>query len=130
MKWNEQERRKEMPLTKMIFMTGIAAMTLIHLDSLAVAKSESQAAPAAIEQSTSDAPTGQSTFRVQPMLKDLPPGVAQTETKRTKAQIDFARNCKFVGIAECCVRHQNPTTNWSAVAPSKSVTRSPQSRIF
>jgi hypothetical protein len=95
MKWNEQERRKEMPLTKMIFMTGIAAMTLIHLDSLAVAKSESQAAPPANEQSTSDAPIGQSTFRVQLMLKDLPPGVAQTETKRTKAQIDFDKKLQI-----------------------------------
>jgi hypothetical protein len=95
MKWNVRERRKGMPLTKMIFMAGIATMTLIHFDSLALAKSESQAAPPANEQSTSAGPIGQSTFRVQPMLKDLPPGVAQTETKRTKAQIDFDKKLQI-----------------------------------
>jgi len=29
------------------------------------------------------------------MLKDLPPGVAQTETKRTKAQIDFDKKLQI-----------------------------------
>jgi hypothetical protein len=97
----ERERRRNgMPVTKAIFVAGIAAVTLINFDGFASAQSDPQASPPADVQSTSEAPNGQvqPTFRVQPMLRDLPPGVAQTETKRTEAQKEFDKKLQICRI--------------------------------
>jgi hypothetical protein len=93
----KRERRSETPVTKAMVITGIAVLTLVNFESFALAGNDSQASPPADVQSTFQAPIGevQTTFRVQPMLKDLPPGVAQTETKRTKAQKDFDKKLKI-----------------------------------
>jgi hypothetical protein len=89
----------------MIFSAGLAALTLLSFDRWALAQNDAQASPPAATQRTPapstdgrripDAPIG----HVQPTPRDLPPGVAETETQRTKAQMDFdktlqiCRNC-------------------------------------
>jgi hypothetical protein len=101
----KREHRKRMPVRKTILIAGIATLTLFNFDRLALAQSDPQASPPAAVQSPPapstdghripDAPIG----HVQPTLRDLPPGVAETETLRTKAQKDFdkklqiCRNC-------------------------------------
>jgi len=101
----KRERRKAMLATETIFIAGLAALTLFSFDRLALAQNDAQAAPPAAAQSTPapatdgrripDAPIG----HVQPTLRDLPPGVAETETQRTKSQKEFdktlqiCRNC-------------------------------------
>jgi hypothetical protein len=101
----KRERRKGMLAMETIFIAGIAALTLFSFDRLALAQNDPQASPPATVQSTPapstdgrripDAPIG----HVQPTIRDLPPGVAETETQRTKAQKDFdetlqiCRNC-------------------------------------
>ena len=101
----KRERRKGMLARQMIFTAGIAALTLFNFGRFALAQNDPQASPPAEVQSTPaartdgyrvpDAPIG----HVQPTLRDLPPGVAETETQRTKSQKDFdktlqiCRNC-------------------------------------
>jgi hypothetical protein len=101
----KRERRKGMLATETIFTAGLAALMLFNSDRFVLAQSDPQAAPPAAVQSRPaastdghripDAPIG----HVQPTLRDLPPGVAETETQRTKAQKDFdktlqiCRNC-------------------------------------
>jgi hypothetical protein len=88
-------------LTKATVTAGIAAVALINFNSMTLAQNDPQMSPPADVQSTVETPIGQAlpTFRVQPMLSDLPPGVAETETKRTEAQKEFdkklriCRNC-------------------------------------
>jgi hypothetical protein len=91
--------------TETIFIAGIAALTLFNSGRFAWAQDDIQASPPAEVQSAParstdgyrmpEAPIG----HVQPTLRDLPPGVAETETQRTKAQKDFdktlqiCRNC-------------------------------------
>ena len=96
-----RERRNGMPLSETIFIMGIAALMLLNFAGIAFAQSDPQVSPPAEPPSTVGAAPSQvqSTFRVQPMLKDLPPGVAEVETQRTKAQKNFdktlqiCRNC-------------------------------------
>jgi hypothetical protein len=101
----KRERRKGMLATETIFIAGLAALTLFNSGRFAWAQNNFQASPPAQVQSTPaastdgrripDAPIG----HVQPTLRDLPPGVAETETQRTQAQKDFdktlriCRNC-------------------------------------
>jgi hypothetical protein len=101
----KRERRKGMLARQTIFIAGIAVLTLFSFDRLALAQNDPQASPPAQMQSTPppftdgsripEAPIG----HVQPTPRDLPPGVAETETLRTKAQRDFdqtlqiCRNC-------------------------------------
>jgi hypothetical protein len=83
---DKQTRRTAKP--RAAFVAGLAAVALLSIGSLARAQDNSQ--------SPRQAP---SAFRVQPRLSDLPPGVAQTETRRTEAQkafdkkLWFCRNC-------------------------------------
>lgn len=83
---DKQTRRTAKP--RPAFVAGLAAVALLSLGSLARAQDNPQ--------SPRQAP---SAFRVQPRLSDLPPGVAQTETRRTAAQkafdkkLWFCRNC-------------------------------------
>jgi hypothetical protein len=90
---------------EIIFIAGLAALTLFNSGRFALAQNDPQASPPAQVQSTPaartdgyhipEAPIG----HVQPTLRDLPPGVAETETLRTKSQKDFdktlqiCRNC-------------------------------------
>jgi hypothetical protein len=75
--------------------TGLIALMLLNLASTAFAQDNAQPPPRPDVQRPYEAPIG----HVQPTLRDLPPGVAATETKRTKAQEDFdkklqiCRNC-------------------------------------
>jgi hypothetical protein len=93
----KRNRRNGKPVMETIFIMGIAGLMLFSFESIALAQSD----PPAEAQSTFGAAPSQvqPTFRVQPELKDLPPGVAATETLRTKAQKDFdkklqiCRNC-------------------------------------
>ena len=101
----KRERRKGMLVTETIFIAGIAALSLFNSGRFASAQNDPQASPPAEVQSRPaastdgrripEAPIG----HVQPTLRDLPPGVAETETQRTKAQKDFdktlqiCRNC-------------------------------------
>jgi hypothetical protein len=91
----KRERRNGILVTETIFVAGLAALTLLNAGSFALAQNDPQAARPADVQSTIEAPIG----HVQPTLRDLPPGVAETETKRTKAQKEFdkklqiCRNC-------------------------------------
>ena len=101
----KRERRKGMLATETMFIAGIAALTLFGSGRWALAQNDAQASPPAVMQRTPapstdgrripDAPIG----HVQPTLRDLPPGVAETETQRTKSQIDYdktlqiCRNC-------------------------------------
>jgi len=101
----KRECRKAMLATETMFIAGLAALTLFNSGRFALAQNDPQASPPAEVQSTpaartdgsrvSEAPIG----HVQPTLRDLPPGVAETETLRTKSQKDFdktlqiCRNC-------------------------------------
>jgi len=101
----KRERRKGMLATETIFIAGLAALTLFNSGRFALAQNDPRVSPPAQAQSTPAAsidghripaaPIG----HVQPTLRDLPPGVAETETQRTKAQKDFdktlqiCRNC-------------------------------------
>jgi hypothetical protein len=101
----KRERRKRMRETETIFIVGFAALTLFSFDRLALAQNDPQAGrPAEVQNTPAPSTDG---YRmpewpighVQPTLRDLPPGVAETETQRTKAQKDFdktlqiCRNC-------------------------------------
>ena len=87
--------------TETIFIAGIAALTLFNSDRLALAQNDPQASPPAQVQSMPaartdgrgipEAPIG----HVQPTLRDLPPGVADTETVRTQAQKDFDKKLQI-----------------------------------
>ena len=91
----KRERRKAMLATETIFIAGLAALMLCGFDRLALAQNDPQASSPTEVQSIPAAPID----HVQPTLRDLPPGVAETETQRTKAQKDFdktlqiCRNC-------------------------------------
>ena len=101
----KRERRKRMLATETIFIAGIVALTLFNSGRLALAENDPQASAPAAVQSTPEAATDGRRIpeapigHVQPTLRDLPPGVAETETQRTKAQKDFdktlqiCRNC-------------------------------------
>jgi hypothetical protein len=97
----KRERRSGMPMTKTmtktIFIAGIAAVMLSNFESLALGQNDPQASPFADTQHSFDRPADQAqpAFRVQPMLRDLPPGVAETETQRTKAQKDFDKTLQI-----------------------------------
>jgi hypothetical protein len=93
---DKRERRNGMLVTETICITGIAALMLFNFNGLAFAQNDPQASPRPGVSSTPfPAPIG----HVQPTPRDLPPGVAATETERTKAQTDFdkrlqiCRNC-------------------------------------
>jgi hypothetical protein len=96
-----RERRKAMLATETIFVVGMAALTLFNFGRFALAQNNPQASPPAEAQSApapstngyriSDTPIG----HVQPTLRDLPPGVAETETQRTKAQKDFDKTLQI-----------------------------------
>jgi hypothetical protein len=101
----KRERRKGMLAKEAIFIAGIAALTLFNSGRFALAQNDPQVSPPA--QAQSKPPASTNGYRmpewpighVQPTLRDLPPGVAETETQRTKAQKDFdktlqiCRNC-------------------------------------
>ena len=101
----KRERRKGMLARQTIFIAGIAVLTLFSFDRLALAQNDPQASPPAQMQSAPAPSTdgrrmpGWPIGHVQPALRDLPPGVAETETQRTKSQKDFdktlqiCRNC-------------------------------------
>jgi hypothetical protein len=105
----KRERRKRVLATETIFIAGIAALSLFNSGRFASAQNDPQASPPAAVQSAPAAPTTSRTdgYRipeapighVQPTLRDLPPGVAETETQRTKSQKEFdktlqiCRNC-------------------------------------
>jgi hypothetical protein len=93
----ECERRNGMPVTETIFIMGIAALMLLNFAGIAFAQSDPQVSPPAEPPSTVGAAPSQvqPTFRVQPTLRDLPPGVAETETLRTKAQKDFDKTLQI-----------------------------------
>jgi hypothetical protein len=78
MNGKRRERRHGMPMAKAIFLTGIVAIMLIYFDSLASAEGDPQASLPANTQGTSEAPIDNvhSTFRILPMLKDLPLGTS------------------------------------------------------
>lgn len=86
---------------RLVSIVGIAAVMLFNLETLASAQTDAQTAPPTETQGAfpEQIPQAPATFRVQPMLKDLPPGVAATETLRTKGQekldkkLQFCRNC-------------------------------------
>jgi hypothetical protein len=84
-----------MAATEAIFIMCIAALMLLHAESMASAEN-SQASSVAQTQSTGEPPIGWRTpFRVQPTVRDLPPGVAATETQRTKAQENFDKQLQI-----------------------------------
>jgi hypothetical protein len=97
----KRERRKVTLATKTIFIAGLVALTPFNSGRFAWAQNNFQASPLAQVQNTPaastdgrripDAPIG----HVQPTLRDLPPGVAETETLRTKSQKDFDRTLKI-----------------------------------
>jgi hypothetical protein len=101
----KRERRQGMLATEAIFIAGLAALTLFDSGRFALAQNDPQAAPpAALHRTPPPSTDGSRTSEwpighVQPTLRDLPPGVAETETLRTKSQKDFdktlqiCRNC-------------------------------------
>ena len=97
----KRERRKGMLATETIFIAGLAALTLFNFDRFASAQNDPQASPPAKVQSTPAAPTDRRGIpdapigHVQPTLRDLPPGVAETETQRTQAQKDFDKKLQI-----------------------------------
>ena len=97
----KRERRKGMLATETIFIAGLAALTLFNFDRFALAQNGPQASPPAAVQSTPAASTDGRRIReapighVQPTLRDLPPGVAETETQRTKSQKDFDKTLQI-----------------------------------
>jgi hypothetical protein len=101
----KRERRKGMLARQMIFIVGIATLALFSFGRLALAQNDPQASPP-VELQSPPAPSTDGRHipqapigHVQPTLRDLPPGIAETETLRTKAQKDFdktlqiCRNC-------------------------------------
>jgi hypothetical protein len=94
------ERRNGMLVPRVMFIKGIAFVTLVNFDSFAWAQNNPQPSPPADMQSTGEPPMNQlqPTFRVQPVPSDLPPG-AESELKSTEAQKQFdktlqiCRNC-------------------------------------
>jgi hypothetical protein len=88
----KRERRTRTPVRQTIMITSIAALALFNFNGLALAQDDPQPSPPAKAQSTFEA---HSTFRVQPTVRDLPPGVAATETRRTKAQQEFDRQLQI-----------------------------------
>jgi hypothetical protein len=82
--------------------TSVVAL-ILNFAGPALAQQDTQLAAPAPQTSPSaeaqDAFAAQPRFRVQPMLKDLPPGVAATETRRTRAQqesdkkLEICRDC-------------------------------------
>jgi hypothetical protein len=101
----KRERCKGMPVTETIFIAGIVALSLFNSGRFALAENDPQASAPAEVQNTPEAATDGRRIpeapigHVQPTLRDLPPGVAENETQRTKAQKDFdktlqiCRNC-------------------------------------
>jgi hypothetical protein len=88
-------RSKMMAATEAAFTICIAALMLFNSENI-VSAQNSQASSPAQTQSTGEPPIGWRTpFRVQPTVRDLPPGVAATETQRTKAQENFDRQLQI-----------------------------------
>jgi hypothetical protein len=91
----KHNRSKMTAATEAVFITCIAALMLFNAENMASAMN-SQASSLAQTQSSGDPPMGWRTpFRVQPTLRDLPPGVAATETQRTKAQKHFDKELQI-----------------------------------
>jgi hypothetical protein len=80
----QDKRKRRTARPRPTFVAGLAAVALLSLGSLAWAQDNPRSPGQA-----------QSTFRVQPRLGDLPPGVAETETRRTEAQKAFDRKLWF-----------------------------------
>ena len=99
---DKQVRRNAMRKWRAISVAAIAAAALANLGSTASAQGPAAPShPPADMKITIGAPaeSPQPAFRVQPRLSDLPPGVAENETRRTEAQKQFnkrlqvCRNC-------------------------------------
>jgi hypothetical protein len=92
---NNSEPSSGVPVRNMIAVAGLTALMLFNFAGATFAQDDVQPAPRPDVQRPYQAPIG----HVQPTLRDLPPGVAETETKRTKAQEEFdkklqiCRNC-------------------------------------
>ena len=78
--------------------TSVVAL-MLNFGGPALGQQDTQTSAPAQQTSPSaeaqDAFAAQPRFRVQPMLKDLPPGVAATETRRTRAQQEFDKKLEF-----------------------------------